>query len=1003
MTDRRLIETAFPLKQVSLDSVHEKNVRHGHISTLHIWPARRPLAASRATLLATLLRDPENQEERDRLLARMAGTVEPAPAGRVTGGGERDRKETRGGILHWGRESEPEGVDELDRFRAQIRKAFGGRTPRVLDPFAGGGAIPLEAMRLGCEAVAADLNPVAWFILRCTLHYPRLLAGRKRPLPACAVGDRQFAESFLKARGIRRTGALREALARLGHGDGEPVQPTTLADAESPASSADAAWHLRAWGRHVLAAARRELAARYPTYAEFEPLRRKGRRQVGTAGNVRFRRRPPRLLEPDADGRVSTTPLNAEFDSLYLEDESRPRWIAKPAVAYLWARTVRCGGCRAEIPLLKTRWLCKKAKKRVRLTLEPRPSGSGVDFGIEQDVPEGSGNAAQKREHDRTLGAGTMSANGARCPACGAIATTKDIRAEGLAGRLGERMTAVVVEGQAGKEYRLPTAAELDAARVERAEIETLYAEIPFGQPDESIVAERPSPNSRGASGLPRYGFQTWRTLFANRQLLVLGMLVREIRRTIEPMRGAPSADHDAPAATFAGGCPDEWREALAAYLSCAASKFADYSSAICSWHNSGEKLRNTFARFALPMVWDYCEVNPLADTTGGFLTSVEWVARVLEHLDTATPGAPAPTIVRQSATAPGRGTLRPRVHRSALLRCHSLFRPDGLLPRLAAPHAARAVAGNRCRVRRAARAEVGRRRERRRTRRSTGSLRYGQGAVQAGVRGRHAAHVPPLPRRASGRRAAGRRVRQQASRGMGDPGVRADPRGFRRGRILAHSDRDAEQGRGRRAPVVLHLAGLPEAPRNGSPRLGQPGTGRHAGERHRTPAGLLGRGHSRAGLRVGGDRAGAGGVQPASGGQDGRRPGPAVDRRGVPAPRAADGGRVRGQQAPRSAGRRHRRSRRSDHLLPAAPQGLRPRPGPRRRLHPVRPVVQRVGRRSGRAPGSARQRRTIDLHGRGWPRERRCIGQRRAPQDVEPTPRPRPGRAVTRRQLAAP
>ena len=69
----------------------------------------------------------------------------------------------------------------------------------MLDPFAGGGAIPLEAMRLGCEAVAADLNPAAWFIPRCTLHYPRLLAGRKRPLPAFAVGDREFAESFLKA------------------------------------------------------------------------------------------------------------------------------------------------------------------------------------------------------------------------------------------------------------------------------------------------------------------------------------------------------------------------------------------------------------------------------------------------------------------------------------------------------------------------------------------------------------------------------------------------------------------------------------------------------------------------------------------------------------------------------------------------------------------------------------------------------------------------------------
>ena len=636
MPDRRLIEAAFPLKQVSLDSVHEKNVRHGHISTLHIWPARRPLAASRATLLAALLRDPENQKERDRLLARMAGTVEPVPAGRVTaGGGERDRKETRGGILHWRRESESDGEDELDRFRAEIREAFGGRSPRVLDPFAGGGAIPLEAMRLGCEAVAADLNPVAWFILRCTLHYPRLLAGQKRPLPAFAVGDREFAESFLKAQGIQRIAALREALARLGHGDGEPIQVTTLPDAGPSPSSAGAAWHLRAWGRQVLAAARSELAPRYPTYAEFEPVRRKGRRRVGTGQNVRFRHRAPRLLEPDADGQVTTTPLNAEFDSLYLEDETKPRWIAKPAVAYLWARTVRCGGCRAEIPLLKTRWLCKRAKKRVRLNLELRTDGSGVDFSVEQDVPEGVGNAARKREHDRAFGAGTMSANGVRCPVCGAVVRMKDIRAEGLAGRLGERMTAVVVEGQTGKEYRLPTAAEIDAARVERAEIEALYAGIPFGLPDEFIVAERPSPNSRGASGLPRYGFDTWRTLFTARQLLVLGTFVRAIRHCSATMEDYP----------------DEWREAIIAWLAPSISRLADRCSAVATWQNDSDKIGHAFARFALPMVWDFAESCPLADTTGSFIQAVEWIARVVEHAEAATVKAPAAHVELRSAT----------------------------------------------------------------------------------------------------------------------------------------------------------------------------------------------------------------------------------------------------------------------------------------------------------------------------------------------------------------
>ena len=630
MPDLRLIEAAFPLKQVSLDSVHEKNVRHGHISTLHIWPARRPLAASRATLLATLLPDPGTDAGRRALLGRMAGSVEDVPGrdGELTG-------ETRGGILHWGRESTATGADELERLRTEIREAFGGRPPRMLDPFAGGGAIPLEAMRLGCEAVAADLNPVAWFLLRCTLHYPWRLAGRERPLPAFAVEDRAFTEAFLKARGIRRTSALREALARLGHGDGEPVQAMALADAESPASRADAAWHLRAWGRRVLVTARRALAARYPTYADFEPVRRKGRRRVETAATVRWRHRPPRLLEPDEQGRVSTAALNAEFDSLYLENDGNPRWVAKPAVSYLWARTVGCGGCRAEIPLLKTRWLCKKAKKRVRLTVAPRTDGGGVEFGIEHDVPEGDGNPAQRREHDRALGEGTMSASGARCPACGAIATTKDIRAEGLAGRLGQRMTAVVVDGQTGKEYRLPTVVELDAARIERADIEALYADVPFGLPDESIVAERPSPNSRGASGLPRYGFDTWRTLFTDRQLLALGTFVRAIRGCSAEMRDYP----------------DEWREAIVAWLAPAVSRLADRGSSVATWQNDSDKIGHAFARFALPMVWDFAESCPLADTTGGFIQAVEWIARVVEHAAAATAAAPPPRVELRSAT----------------------------------------------------------------------------------------------------------------------------------------------------------------------------------------------------------------------------------------------------------------------------------------------------------------------------------------------------------------
>jgi putative DNA methylase len=129
--DERLIEVAFPLKQASLDSVHEKNVRHGHISTLHIWPARRPLAACRAALIATLLPDPGNAQERKELLERLGGHVvqrvklKKLPGGRIE---EQVTEETVGGILHWGRESS----EDLDWFREKIRAAYGGRSPKVL-------------------------------------------------------------------------------------------------------------------------------------------------------------------------------------------------------------------------------------------------------------------------------------------------------------------------------------------------------------------------------------------------------------------------------------------------------------------------------------------------------------------------------------------------------------------------------------------------------------------------------------------------------------------------------------------------------------------------------------------------------------------------------------------------------------------------------------------------------------------------------------------------------
>ena len=614
--DKRLIEVAFPLKQVSIDSVHEKNVRHGHISTLHIWPARRPLAAARAALIATLLPDPGNDDERKAILKRMAGiVVEKTERKRLNGRiVEKTKEVTEGGILHWKREN----GEALQWFRDEIRNAYGGRAPKVLDPFAGGGAIPLEAMRLGCEVTAMDINPVAWFILKCTLEYPQKLAGQTRPLPDFAVADREFMTSFLKSKGYK-SGRLRTALQRLGHGDGNEIQLDSLPHDDS-LLEADLAWHVRAWGRWVLAKARAELAPYYPTYAECEPI----------DPDADYEPQPSQLLAIDEGGVPQIEPLNAEYDEDYLSDRRNPRWIAKPTVAYLWARTVTCKGCRATLPLLKTRWLCKKERKRVLLTMEPNADGTGVVFGVQTDVPQNGGNSAQRREHDKGIGAGTMSRTGATCPCCGAIMTMEDIRLEGRAGRLGAVMTAVVVEGKKGKGYRLPTDHERAVAEVTEEQLRALYADIPFGLPEEPL----PSKDALGFR-IPLYGFDTWRKLFTNRQLVTLGALIKLIA-TAKPAMDAINEP--------------ELTEATVGYLACIMDRQASYGSAGCIWVNGNEHMGQQFSRFALPIIWDTAEVCPLTYASGGLKSAYEWVTKVVDHLQAAVKDVSKPHVELKSA-----------------------------------------------------------------------------------------------------------------------------------------------------------------------------------------------------------------------------------------------------------------------------------------------------------------------------------------------------------------
>ncbi len=476
MPDLRLIEVDFPIRPVSEESVREKNIRHGHISTLHIWWARRPLAASRTTALAALL--PDDPHRREALL-RLVRDLAPYEA--VQG-------------------ENP----ELEKARALIREAFGGRPPRVLDPFAGGGSIPLEALRLGCEVHALDYNPVAVLILKCVLEYPQRYAKPDSvsalPLPVCERSSRPLFEE-----------------------EGPDESPLLRA--------------VRAWGAWVLEEARRELQPFYP---------------------------------PDPDGSVP--------------------------VGYIWARTLPCQNpaCGVEIPLMRQTWLAKKDNRKIALRLVPNRAARRVDA----EIVEGRAISFDPEE-------GTVTRAHVRCPLCGGSIDDNTTRRLFREGKAGQRMMAVVLRhpDRPGKGYRLPTARDLEAYHAAEQALEKKRRKLweEWGMdpvPDEKIITpchevDRP----------PMYGMPTWGDLFNPRQKLALITFADKVRQAHAQMR-SQSADPD-------------FAKAVVTYLALAISRLADRNSVLCRLIPQTEAIGFTFTRQALPMLWDYIEMNPLIHPSG--------------------------------------------------------------------------------------------------------------------------------------------------------------------------------------------------------------------------------------------------------------------------------------------------------------------------------------------------------------------------------------------------
>ena len=333
---KRLIEVALPLKEVSEQSAREKSIRHGHISTLHIWWARRPLAACRAVVFASLIPDPDDPECPDsfrklvmELLSENRFRPQPSDSSFIlhpsSFSSDTPRNRCLEFIKHlvkWENSNNPEFIEPARKLIAAAHKFLHpdaeGDAPKVLDPFAGGGAIPLEALRLGCEAHAIDLNPVAHLIELCTLVYPQKY-GQPDSRPVPDYIKRLIAHNGTKKKAKAGATFFEKACSEAVAVEEDEIIPDveiTEAEYRKNPLAAD----VKYWGHWVLAKARHQLSGYYPHDSE---------------GN-----------EP---------------------------------VAYLWARTVKCPSpaCSATIPLARPALALQKGKSQSRCQDGPRHEETG--------------------------------------------------------------------------------------------------------------------------------------------------------------------------------------------------------------------------------------------------------------------------------------------------------------------------------------------------------------------------------------------------------------------------------------------------------------------------------------------------------------------------------------------------------------------------------------------------------------------------------------------------
>ncbi|MFZ4703701.1 MAG: DUF1156 domain-containing protein, partial [Candidatus Methylumidiphilus sp.] len=290
-------------------------------------------------------------------------------------------------------------------------------------------------------------------------------------------------------------------------------------------------------------------------------------------------------------------------------------------IAYLWARTIQCEGpgCGAEVPLIRSLWLAKKSNRSVALQLVSNPQAKQVDFQIIVKKPDGWVDQAnpETKIANPTFD-GTVKRGSATCPCCGYTTPVARVRVQLKARRGGAndaRLMCIIStrENESGRYYHLPTDTDMRAVSLAGIELERkalLNSDKLSLVPNEQI-----SLNEIRRISVPIYGMTHWGDLFSMRQLLALSSLVNLVHRVRVELVGIST---------------DTWfLDAVQTCLALAVSRQADYTSSLCSWHTTGEKINHTFGRQAIPMFWDFTEVYPLSQKSGDFGGALDWIIRV--------------------------------------------------------------------------------------------------------------------------------------------------------------------------------------------------------------------------------------------------------------------------------------------------------------------------------------------------------------------------------------